>query len=218
MALSMAQKLRLKEGMTVLAINPPDGFNEELTAAISGVKVSAKAKVYDQLHWFVKNKAEMEKGLDKLLSLLKDDVLCWIYYPKGTSKIQTDLTRDKGWENLLVHQHLQWVTLVSFNDTWSAFAIRVKNDSDKKKEIVIKERAIFNWVDPATKTVTLPDDVAKALKQSKQAASFFNTLSFTNKKEYLEWIVTARHEVTRTERINGTIERLEKEWKNPRNQ
>lgn len=217
MALSMAQKLRLKEGMTVLAINPPDGFNEELTAAISGVKVSAKAKVYDQLHWFVKNKAEMEKGLDKLLSLLKDDVLCWIYYPKGTSKIQTDLTRDKGWENLLAHQHLQWVTLVSFNDTWSAFAIRVKNDSDKKKETVTKERAIFNWVDPATKTVTLPDDVAKAFKQSKQAASFFNSLSFTNKKEYLEWIVTARHEVTRTERINGTIERLEKGWKNPRN-
>ncbi|RYF90014.1 MAG: antitermination protein NusB, partial [Chitinophagaceae bacterium] len=48
-------------------------------------------------------------------------------------------------------------------------------------------------------------------------SSFFDSLSFTNKKEYIEWIVTAKREETRTERIAGTIERLAKKWKNPRN-
>jgi len=43
----------------------------------------------------------MEKELKKVLRLVKDDVVCWIFYPKGSSKIQTDLTRDKGWEELL---------------------------------------------------------------------------------------------------------------------
>jgi uncharacterized protein YdeI (YjbR/CyaY-like superfamily) len=65
--------------------------------------------------------------------------------------------------------------------------------------------------------VTLPDDFAKALKKNKQQHIFFNALSFTNKKEYLEWIVTAKREETRTERIKGSLEKMEKGWKNPAN-
>jgi hypothetical protein len=160
----------------------------------------------------------MEKDLDKVLELMKKDVVCWIYYPKGSSKIQTDLTRDNGWDKLLAHTRLQWISLISFDDTWSAFGMRLQNNDDKKKAAQpAKEREIFNWVDPAAKTVTLPADFAGALKKSKTATQFFNTLSFTNKKEYLEWIVTAKREETRNERVTGTIERLEKGWKNPRN-
>jgi len=217
MALSMAQKLRIKEGMTLLTVNAPEGFTDEIGSMAPGIKVSAKAKDYNQVHWFVKNKAEMEKSLDKVIGLLTDDVICWIYYPKGTSKIQTDLTRDKGWEKLLARTSLQWLSLISFDDTWSSFGMRLQNEADKKKEAKPVAREIFKYVDAATKTVTLPEDLAKALKKSKEAATYFNTLSFTNKKEYIEWIVTAKREETRTERVAGTIERLEKGWKNPRN-
>ncbi len=65
--------------------------------------------------------------------------------------------------------------------------------------------------------MNLPGDFAEVLKKNKKAEDFFQTLSFTNKKEYVEWIVTARREETRQERVKGTIERLEKGWKNPRN-
>ena len=217
MAQSMAQKLRIKEGMTLLTVNAPAGFAGEIGRMSPGIKVSAKAKEYSQIHWFIKNRAEMEENLDKVLGLLKDDVICWIYYPKGASKIQTDLTRDKGWETLLAHTNLQWLSLISFDDTWSAFGMRLPNEADKKKEAKPVEREIFKWIDPATKTVTLPEDLAKALKTSKDANTYFNTLSFSNKKEYIEWIVTAKREETRNERLTGTIERLEKGWKNPRN-
>lgn len=216
MALSMAQKLRLKAGMTLLSVNAPEGFAAEIGGMVPGINVSAKAKQYNQVHWFVKNKTEMEEALDKVLALLKDDVVCWIYYPKGTSKIQTDLTRDKGWDKLLAH-NLQWISLISFDDTWSVFGVRLPTEADKKKEAKPAEREIFKWVDAATKTVTLPEDLASALKASKTANTYFNTLSFTNKKEYIEWVVTAKREETRAERVAGTIERLEKGWKNPRN-
>jgi uncharacterized protein YdeI (YjbR/CyaY-like superfamily) len=43
------------------------------------------------------------------------------------------------------------------------------------------------------------------------------TLSFTNKKEYVEWIITAKRKETRSERLTASIERLEKGWKSPRN-
>jgi hypothetical protein len=39
------------------------------------------------------------------------------------SSVQTDLTRDAGWDALRSHE-LKWVTLVSINQTWSAFAMR----------------------------------------------------------------------------------------------
>jgi uncharacterized protein YdeI (YjbR/CyaY-like superfamily) len=65
--------------------------------------------------------------------------------------------------------------------------------------------------------VKLPGDLSSALKKNKKEQEYFNSLSFTNKKEYIEWIVTAKKEETRTERINGTIERLGKQWKNPGN-
>jgi len=47
----------------------------------------------------------------------------WISYPKGSSKRQTDLTRDRGWEPL-EGSELMWLSLVSVDDTWSAFGLR----------------------------------------------------------------------------------------------
>lgn len=217
MATTLSQKLKIKEGFILLTIHAPNNFEKTLDPLPAGVKISLSAKNYNQVHWFVTNKAQMEKELDSVLKLIKEDVMCWIYYPKGTSKIQTDLTRDKGWDKFLNHQELQWLSLISFDDTWSAFACRMKSEADKKKESKQKERPIFDYVDPQKKIVKLPDDLASVLKKNKKAEEFFQTLSFTNKKEYVEWIVTAKREETKNERIKGTIERLEKGWKNPRN-
>jgi hypothetical protein len=157
--------------------------------------------------------------MKKVLALLKEGVILWIYYPKGTSKLQTDLTRDKGWEELLSHgDKLTWISLISFDETWSVFGCRLKTEADRKKESKPKEvREIFKYVDPKTKEVRLPDDMAAILKKNKKEAGLFDALSFTNKKEYIEWVVTAKREETRKERLNGTIERLGKGWKNPAN-
>src|SRR5690349_14357852 len=213
---TLAQKLKIKEGYTLRTIDAPGNFAQTLAPLPDNVKISADAKNYNQVHWFVKNKAQMEKELGNVLKLIKDDIVCWIYYPKGSSKIETDLTRDKGWDALLKHD-FQWLSLISFDDTWSAFAFRSKTETNKKKDVKPKEREIFNYIDAEKKIVTLPDDLATILKKNKKANEFFQTLSFTNKKEYVEWIVTAKREETRNERVKATIERLEKEWKNPRN-
>jgi hypothetical protein len=218
MANTTSQKLRIKEKYTLLTLNAPADFKKGLTELPQGVKIVTSGKEYDQVHWFVFNKAQLEKEMSKVMKLVKDDVLVWVYYPKGTSKIQTDLTRDKGWDCLLSESDkLTWISLISFDDTWSVFGFRAKTEADKKKEAKPSVREIFDWVDPKTKKVKLPDDLAAALKKNKKEAATFDSLSFTNKKEYIEWIVTAKREETRTERINGTIERLSKGWKNPRN-
>jgi len=219
MANTIAQKLRINAGATLLTINAPDDYKKGLTGLPGNVKIVTSGKEYNQVHWFVLSKAQLEKEMSKIMKLVKDDVIVWVYYPKGTSKIQTDLTRDKGWDCLLSEgDKLTWISLISFDDTWSVFGFRAKTGADKKKEAKPKEeREIFKWVNPTTKEVKLPDDLAVTLKKNKKEAAFFDSLSFTNKKEYIEWIVTAKREETRAERITGTIEKLSKQWKNPAN-
>lgn len=215
-ATATAQKLKIKEGYILLTLHAPAGFKAILGSLPAGVKISNTAKNFNQVHWFVKDKAQMEEELEQVLSLVKDDVVCWIYYPKGTSKMETDLTRDKGWDELLKH-NMQWISLISFDETWSAFGMRQKAEKDKRKETQPKEREIFKYVDAAKKIIYLPEDLAAALKKNKKQETFFNALSYTNRKEYVEWIVTAKREETRATRIKESIERLGKEWKNPAN-
>ncbi len=112
---------------------------------------------------------------------------------------------------------LSWISLISFNDTWSVFGFRPKNEADKKKAAHPKEREIFKWINAETKTIKLPDYFATVIEKDEKAAGFFQSLSFTNRKEYLEWIVTAKRPETRAERITRSIDRLRNGWKNPRN-
>lgn len=210
------QKLRIKEGTRIVSINAPSGYKQKLGSLPAGADITSSAEKPEQVHWFVTDKAQMEREIHTVLPLIKEETLCWIFYPKGTSGIQTDLTRDKGWEQLLQHD-MQWVNLISFDDTWSAFGMRQKNKADKTKSAQPRKRPVFDFVDPVTKTVKLPEDFSTALKKNRKQKQFFESLSFTNKKEYLEWIVTAKREDTRATRVKESIERLGLEWKNPAN-
>ncbi|MEJ0104099.1 MAG: YdeI/OmpD-associated family protein [Bacteroidota bacterium] len=219
MAVSISDKLKIKAKSTLLTLHAPTEFKKGLQGLPAGVKITESGKEYDQVHWFVLNRAQLEKEMSKVMKLVKPGVIVWVYYPKGASKIQTDLTRDKGWDCLLSEgDKLTWISLISFDDTWSVFGFRAKTEADKKKEAQPKvEREVFKWVNPQTREVTLPDDLAAALKKNKKESDIFNSLSFTCKKEYIEWIVTAKKEETRNGRIKETIERLAKGWRNPSN-
>jgi hypothetical protein len=217
MPTTLIQKLKIRDGELILPVNAPDNYVSTLGTLPQGAAIVSKAGSATQLHWFVTNRSQMEKELSGVLRLLKEGMTLWIYYPKSTSKIQTDLTRDKGWDALLKVPNLQWVSLIAFDETWSAFASRLKTEANVKEEAKSKVREIFDWIDPEKKTVRLPDDFAAALKKNKAQDAFFNTLSFTNRKEYVEWIITAKRPETRAERVHGSIERLRKNWKNPRN-
>jgi hypothetical protein len=217
MALSLSQKLRIKEGMKLVVLHPPEQFKSRLLPLPENVRIALKGDKFDQLHWFVKDQAQLGEEMEEVIGKLRPGVICWIYYPKGSSGIKTDLTRDKGWENLLKHTELQWLSLISFDGTWSAFGMRLTAPGEVKKERPREERIIFNYADPIKKTVHLPDDLGIPLRKNKKALAFFESLSFTNKKEYVEWVVTAKREETRKERVSGTLERLVKGWKNPRN-
>lgn len=211
------KKLRLKEGNTILVLNKPADFEETIGILPVGVKISTAAKnKADHLYWFVKNVAELKAGQQKALNMLQEGMLLWIFHPKGSSGIQTDLTRDKGWESLQAVDELAWVSYISFNDTWTAVALRIKTEADNKRLAKPQEqRLIYQYADSKTKTIRLPEDLNKALNKNKPAKKIWDSLAFSHRREYVEWIITAKRTETREGRVYGTIERLLKGQKNP---
>lgn len=55
------------------------------------------------------------------------------------------------------------------------------------------------------KNVEVPDDLQQALDKHKTAAAFFKDLSYGYKKEYVEWVTTAKREETRRDRIAKVV-------------
>jgi uncharacterized protein YdeI (YjbR/CyaY-like superfamily) len=56
----------------------------------------------------------------------------------------------------------------------------------------------------------------EAVFESNPAAmSFYQSLSYSNRKEYVLWILTAKQEKTLTERLTKMVEKLRAGKKNP---
>jgi len=124
MALSLPQKLKLKPHSCVALLHAPEGYLDELAPLPEGVTLSTTLDgTFDWIQIFVKTKAEADALAPQAIAALKPESILWISFPKGTSKIQTDLTRDKGWD-VIQQADLKWVNLISVHETWSAFAMR----------------------------------------------------------------------------------------------
>lgn len=131
---ALAKKMKLKADGRIALINAPEGYLQELSPLPKGVEIVEKLTgKFDWVQVFVQNKAELDKLIPKIVKALKPESLLWISFPKGTSKIQTDLTRDQGWEAIPADS-LKWVNLISVNETWSAFSLRPYREGEEKQK------------------------------------------------------------------------------------
>ncbi len=121
---TIAQKLLIKENYKVLFINEPENY-----AAILGelpknvIMLTEPAISVDFIQFFVTSDKELKEGLIELKPYLSSKVLLWVTYPKGTSKIRTDINRDIIREYALTIG-LTSVAMISVNDTWSALRLK----------------------------------------------------------------------------------------------
>ncbi len=127
---ALAKKMKLKPNLKAAVINAPENYVDTLKHD-TALSPTLNGK-FDWIQIFVRNKAELETLAPKAARALRPESMLWISFPKGSSKIQTDLTRDKGWESLLALD-LKWLTLVSVNETWSAFALRPYREGEEKQ-------------------------------------------------------------------------------------
>ena len=63
-------------------------------------------------------------------------------------------------------------------------------------------------LDTGPRTVRLPTDLRRALAADAAAERAFEALSFTHRREYVDWIEEAKRPETRSRRIASTVERV----------
>jgi hypothetical protein len=119
----LARKLKLKPGARAAVIGAPPDYLERLAPPPGTSLGTTLSGTLDWVQLFVSSSAELAAIVPQLTSALDANAIVWISYPKGSSRRQTDLTRDKGWESL-EGSDLRWLSLVSVDDTWSAFGLR----------------------------------------------------------------------------------------------
>jgi hypothetical protein len=121
----IVKKLRFKEG-NALVLNAPDGFR-------LGVEGEQQSDKNDFLLLFVNNSDEVRAWLPKALEALKEDAVFWIAFPKKSSKVKTDISRDSLFAIVSELSDYRAVSNVSIDSKWSALRFRQEHLVKTKK-------------------------------------------------------------------------------------
>ena len=120
----LIKKLGIKPGQKMLILNAPEGYIQALGTLPAGAEVKISAGgTFDYVHLFVRNKADIDNHATTAMYSLKPGGLLWFTYPKKSSSINTDITRDIGWDALTA-AGIRPVTQIAIDDTWSALRFR----------------------------------------------------------------------------------------------
>jgi len=213
----LLKKLQIKANFKVKIENAPEkaaGIFGDIPADVAFTY--GETMTMDALIIFTTSKMELNNQIQKNLPLIHSKTIFWVFYPKKSSKISSDLDLMRSWDEL-GNFGLSPCASAAVNETWTA--LRLKLISEVKPSGMrndhIKTNEFGDFIDSETKTVKLPADFQDTLVSQPKALAFFNSLSYTNRKEYVLWILSAKQEKTRQSRIGKSLELLLTDKKNP---
>lgn len=122
---TIVQKLLIKPGNKVILIDPPHGYIQSmgnLPEHTSFIEINTQPA--DVIQVFVNSLETVLQNVELWKQSMKPRGILWITYPKGTSKVKTDLNRDILWLQLKVY-HLEGVAIVAVDEIWSAMRFKI---------------------------------------------------------------------------------------------
>ncbi len=131
---TLIDKLGIKSGFVLIITNPPPSYFQLLGILPPGVKSKKSLSgEFDFIQSFVANHKKLAVEFPKLKKHLKANGMLWISWPKGTSRMSSDLNensiRDTGLRNGLVD-----VKVCAIDENWSGlkFVFRLKDRKNEK--------------------------------------------------------------------------------------
>lgn len=130
-AKSLASKLQMKAGRSVAVLDAPEGFVGGLglgkdAAIVTDLGKSKKPGLsFDVVQIFVGRKRDIETRARRASEVVGEGGAFWVAYPKQGSGVDTDVTRDVGWD-ALTKDGWAPVAVVALDGTWSS--MRFKKD------------------------------------------------------------------------------------------
>jgi len=215
---TLAKKMRFDPAQRNAILEAPGHY-----AAVLGVEgqpdlfVDRLEGPYDWIQIFVLHAAELRQKAPLAARALDPKGILWISFPKKSSKIKTDLSRDHGWD-IIEATGMRFLNLISIDDTWSGFAVALGEEKEvekREKKSEARLEMLAEYIDHKTRVILLPPDLQTALDGHAEEKARFEALSFTNRKEYVEWVISAKRPETRSTRVAKTVEYLREGRKNP---
>jgi hypothetical protein len=190
---TLLQKFRIKSTSTVEVVNGPSEFSFEQDG--KGDKVVLV---------FVRSQQDIKKFALKFAPAAKaEKLVLWCAFPKKSAGIKTDINRDSGWDEL-TKLGLEIVSILSLDETWSACRFKNKPENSTRAITIKSDKALY-----------LPERLQILLDENIASKKFFESLSYTNRKEYALWISSAKRADTIEKRLSEVIVKLRSGKKNP---
>jgi len=121
------KKLYVKSGQRGIVLNAPESYRTVLAELPKDVEVSdVQEGKFDFIHYFVTEKAELERRIPEIKARMKPKGMLWVSYPKG-KLLPTDLNRDIIRESVeSMGLGLKAVSLVAIDEVWSALRFKIE--------------------------------------------------------------------------------------------
>jgi hypothetical protein len=121
------KKLQLKQQDRIWVLHAPVGFESRITTLDGRVQAERRVMPDDRIGFllaFAENASTLEAIARDAGSKLEGDAVCWVAYPKKSSKnYRCDFDRDRGWE-VFGPYGLERVSQVAIDEDWSAMRLR----------------------------------------------------------------------------------------------
>ena len=209
---TILEKLQLKDERNLLIQGLPSTIEKQFIKLSFAKNITPllKIKKIDFALVFAIHKSQLRDILRDVLPALNENAKLWIAYPKLTSKIVSDLSRDCNWE-CVAQLGYEGVRMISLDHVWCA--MRFKKAEQVAHTFENKEQV--KYINTEARIITIPAELEKIFAKNTAAKEFFESLSFTNRKEYVIWITGSKKEETKIARLVATIDKLNNGKRNP---
>jgi hypothetical protein len=134
-AQTLLEKLQLQDEKNLLIQGLPSSIEKQFVKLTFSKNVTPllRTRKIDFALVFAVSQRQLVDILKDVIPALQDDAKFWIAYPKLTSKISSDLCRDKNWD-FLSDYGFEAVRMIALDNVWSAGRFK-KADREIKKKI-----------------------------------------------------------------------------------
>ena len=131
---SLLEKLQFNDEKNLLIQGLPSSIEKQFIKLTFSKNVTPllKTRKIDFALVFAVNHRQLVGILQDVIPALQQDATFWIAYPKLTSKIASDLCRDKNWD-FVSDYGFEAVRMISLDNVWSAGRFRKADRAVKKK-------------------------------------------------------------------------------------
>ncbi|HEX4027739.1 MAG TPA: hypothetical protein VHX18_08965 [Rhizomicrobium sp.] len=115
----VAERLQVKGERRLAVIGAPAGMDKRIGVQ----KARADVAEADVVLLFTPSRAAFDAGLPAVLKKMSKTAILWVAYPKLTSKLAADLSRDVI-HKLAPKHGLDTVSQIAIDDDWSALRLK----------------------------------------------------------------------------------------------